>query len=137
MENAVSSLHGVVLYDGVCNLCDASVRFIIKHDRQDRFRFAPLQSEAGIRIADQHDITPDYSTFYLVDSGRVYRKSDAWMRIVSDLSWPVSMLAVFRIVPRLVRDWCYDRVGNSRYRLFGRKDQCPVPDPDLMYKFIR
>ena len=136
MKNSVSDVHGIILYDGVCNLCDASVRFVIKHDKKDKFRFAPLQSEAGIRYAKEYDITPDYSTFYLIDSGQVHRKSEAWMKILSELSVPFSLLAIFRFVPRSIRDWVYDRIGNSRYRIFGRKDQCPVPDPDLMYKFM-
>lgn len=137
MESTLSDTHSVILYDGVCNLCDASVRFIIKHDKKDKFRFAPLQSEAGKLYADQFNIVPDLSTFYLIDSGQVYGKSEAWMKILAELSWPTSLLSIGRIVPGPLRDWAYDRIGANRYRMFGRKDECPVPDPDLMYKFIK
>lgn len=128
--------HAIVLFDGVCNLCGASVRFIIARDRHDRFRFAALQSATGRSIAAEFGISGDLSTFFLIEGGRAYERSDAWLRILRNLGGPWSALNVFIIVPRPIRDWFYDFVGRNRYRWFGKTDYCPTPDPGLQHKFL-
>ena len=92
--------HAIVLFDGVCNLCDASVRFIVARDRHDRIRFAALQSATGRSIAAEFGISGDLSTFFLIEGGRVYERSDAWLRILRHLDGLWSALNAFIIVPR-------------------------------------
>ena len=128
--------HAIVLFDGVCNLCDASVRFIIARDRHDRFRFAALQSRTGRSVAAEFGISGDLGTFFLIEGGRVYERSDAWLRILRHLDGPWPALNAFMIVPRPIRDWFYDFVGRNRYRWFGKKDYCPTPDRGLQHKFL-
>ena len=128
--------HAIVLFDGVCNLCDASVRFIIARDRHDQFRFAALQSAKGRSIAAEFGISGDLGTFFLIEGGRAFERSDAWLRILRHLDGLWSALSAFIIVPRPIRDWFYDFVGRNRYRWFGKKDYCPTPDPGLRHKFL-
>ncbi len=126
----------IILFDGVCNLCNASVRFVISRDRGDRFRFAPLQSEVGRRLAEDHALPEDLRTFFLIVDEQSYEKSAAWLRVMRLLGWPWSALYLLVIVPRPVRDWIYDIVGRNRYKWFGKLDQCPVPAPDWQQKFL-
>jgi predicted DCC family thiol-disulfide oxidoreductase YuxK len=128
--------NAIILYDGLCNLCNASVRFVLAHDRHDLFRFVSLQSEAGKNLAAKYNLTTDLSTFFLVESGKTYEKSDAWLETMRLISWPWSALHYFRIVPRSVRDWAYDVVGRNRYHWFGRQDSCPAPKPESRWKFL-
>lgn len=126
--------HPVVLFDGVCNLCTGSVKFIIRRDPRGRFRFAALQSDAAARLLGGEGARPD--SIALVESGRVYWKSAAALRIARRLGalWPV--LYVFVVVPRPVRDWVYDCVARNRYRWFGKQDSCMVPTAELRARFL-
>ena len=127
----------VILFDGVCNLCTASVQFVIARDKRRRFRFASLQSPVAERI-----LGPDIETggrlgsVVLVVGGRTYRKSSAALQTFWRLDglWP--LLAVFLIVPRPIRDWVYDWIGTRRYRFFGKRDVCWVPDEKLTELFL-
>ncbi|MGH8559100.1 MAG: thiol-disulfide oxidoreductase DCC family protein, partial [Methylococcales bacterium] len=126
----------IILFDGVCNLCDASVRFVISHDKHDRFRFAPLQSATGAKIAAKYDIIGELSTFYLIEGGRAYQRSDAWLRIMYDLGGVFSAAYVLYFIPRTFRDWIYDLIGRNRYQWFGKKEYCEVVDPKSLQKFL-
>ena len=128
--------NAIILFDGVCNLCNASVRFVIARDRSDRFRFATLQSEAGRSLAAHYTLPTDLRTFFLIDDGQAYEKSAAWLRIIRLLGMPWLTLYYLVIVPRPVRDWVYDFVGRIRYQWFGKLDQCPLPAPDWQKKFL-
>lgn len=132
--------HILVLFDGVCNLCHASVRFIIARDPRDRFRFGALQGDAARGELARRDMTTDttteMTTFYVVQGEQVLEKSDAWLAVVKQLQNPWPILAVCRVIPRGIRDRIYDFIGANRYRWFGRKDSCPLPDPDLAHKFL-
>jgi predicted DCC family thiol-disulfide oxidoreductase YuxK len=139
----------VVLFDGVCNFCDASVNFIISHDRAEYFKFAPLQSDEGRRLANQFgfesataaegssasDLIPIDSVI-LVEDGKAYTHSTAALRIVKRLGFPSSVLYVFVILPRPIRDWAYRLFARYRYRIFGRKDECMLPTPDVRARFL-
>jgi len=139
----------VVLFDGVCNFCDASVNFIISHDRAGYFKFAPLQSDEGKRLANEYgfesatvadeasanDLIPIDSVI-LVENGKAYTHSTAALRILKRLGFPWSMLNAFAIVPRQVRDWAYRLFARYRYRIFGRKDQCMLPTPEVRARFL-
>jgi predicted DCC family thiol-disulfide oxidoreductase YuxK len=127
----------VVLFDGVCNLCNGVVRFVVPRDEAGQVRFAALQSDAGQALLRAFDLpTGDFDSFVLVDDGEYYTKSAAALRLASYLDGPVSWLAAFGVLPRPVRDAVYDLVAAHRYRVFGRKEQCMVPTPDLEARFL-
>ncbi len=129
----------LILFDGVCNLCERTVQFVIRNDARARFRFASLQSPAAQRVlADVDRRTDDeLSSVLLVDGGRVYRKSEAALRIAKRLdgAWPL-FYYLFFWVPRSIADLVYDFVGNRRYRWFGKKDACWMPNEDLRRRFL-
>lgn len=127
----------IVLFDGVCNLCNGVVQFVLPRDPEGRFRFAPLQSESGQELLRRHDFETDaYDTIVLVDGDRTYTKSDAVLRMAEVLGWPYSLFRVGRVLPRSVRDWLYDRIADNRYDWFGRKSQCMVPTEDVRDRFL-
>jgi predicted DCC family thiol-disulfide oxidoreductase YuxK len=123
----------VILFDGVCNLCTGSVRFVIERDARKRFRFASLQSPVAERLLGRRD---DLESMVLVQDGEIYRKSTAALRIARRLDglWPA--LAIFLVVPRFLRDAVYDWIGRRRYRLFGKRDVCWTPQPELADRFL-
>jgi predicted DCC family thiol-disulfide oxidoreductase YuxK len=127
----------VMLFEGVCHLCIASVQFVLKREPQGRFRFATLQSDFGAAQLEHYHITErSLSSVLLVEDGQVYEKSTAALRIARSLNagWP--LLYGFLIVPRPLRDWVYDFIGNRRYRWFGKMNQCWVPDQDVSDRFL-
>ena len=130
----------VVLFDGVCNLCDAAVRFVIERDRSGRFRFAALQSEAGVRLLRERGLSAgegEPESLLLVEGSDVFSRSEAVLRIARRLdgAWP--LLAVLFLVPRFIRDDAYRLVARRRYRWFGRTAACRVPDPGLRARFLQ
>jgi predicted DCC family thiol-disulfide oxidoreductase YuxK len=128
---------GVVLFDGVCNLCNGFVRFIIERDPHGRFQFAPLQSNAATSLLSGHpDHTALPDSVVLVDEGGLYVKSTAALRVARGLRFPWPVFWVFVVVPRPVRDWVYDFVARHRYRWFGRRDVCMVPTPEVLGRFL-
>jgi predicted DCC family thiol-disulfide oxidoreductase YuxK len=130
--------HPLILFDGVCNLCENTVRFIIRRDRDGIFRFASLQSpEASDLMSDLGYTGAALDSVLLVVDGLVYRKSRAALQIAKRLdgAWPL-LYFLFFWVPAIVADPIYDFVGNRRYRWFGRKEACWIPTPDLQRRFI-
>jgi len=129
--------HPIVLFDGVCNFCNASVNWTIHHDRRAVFRFAPLQSPAGARLQREHGLElTALDTLVLVEAGRAYRKSTAALRILRRLGSPWPLLFAFIVVPRPLRDFAYSAFARRRYRWFGRKDTCTVPTPEVHDRFL-
>lgn len=128
----------IVLFDGVCNLCDGAVQFIIKHDKKDVFRFASLQSETGRKLVSERDLDPDeIDSIMLIEPGvAYYRKSTAALEISRDLSGGYSLLKNFLGLPKGFRDLVYDLIANNRYKWFGKKDECMIPSPELKAKFL-
>lgn len=133
MISAAREDHPVILFDGVCNLCTGSVQFVIERDSRMLFRFASLQSPSAERILGRRDAL---ESMVLYQNGEVYRKSGAALRVARRLDglWP--LLAVLLIIPRPLRDAAYDWIGRRRYRLFGRRDTCWVPRPELAERFL-
>ena len=128
----------LILFDGVCVLCNGSMQFILKHERAAEFHFAAVQSAAGRRALAAHgQPTEDWDSVVVVDGTAVYLKSDAAIRIAGDLRAPWSWLRVLAILPRGLRDWLYDRVARNRYRLFGRYDQCRVPNAEQRGRILQ
>ncbi|WP_423735167.1 thiol-disulfide oxidoreductase DCC family protein [Chitinophaga caseinilytica] len=127
----------VILFDGVCRFCNGSVNFVIRHDRRDRFRFAPLQSEAGQSLLQAHGIDAgETDSFVLIRDGKSWVKSSAALRVARGLGFPWNLLWAFIIVPRFLRDAVYDWIARNRYRWFGKMDVCMVPDVRVRGKFL-
>ena len=127
----------LVLFDGVCNLCNSSVNFIVDHDRQQRFRFASLQSEAGQEVLARHELATDYRhSLVLVEDGKAFTKSTAALKIARclDGAWPLCY--VFIVLPPVIRDFFYDIVARNRYRLFGRSDTRRYPTEAERARFL-
>ena len=130
-------LDNVVIFDGVCNLCARSVRFILDHEADQTLRFTPLQSPAGARLMHDLGLDPeDASTFVLIADGKAYVKSDAAIRLSRYFRPAWRPLGIVKIIPRRLRDWAYDLVARKRYRWFGRLDSCMVPTAELKARFI-
>lgn len=128
---------GVVLFDGVCNFCNSSVNFIIRHDKKDFFRFTPLQSEIGMNISEKYNLdSGNLKSVILVEKGRIYTKTTAALRIAKKLSggWP--LLYAFIIVPAPIRDVVYNVIAKYRYKWWGERDACMIPTPEIRKKFL-
>jgi predicted DCC family thiol-disulfide oxidoreductase YuxK len=126
-----------ILFDGVCNLCNRTVRFVLARDLRERFVFAPLQSEKGRELLSRVGFPADGpASIVLVEEGRFFVKSDAVLRILAGLSGPWSVLALLRVVPRGLRDALYDWIAKNRYRWFGQRAECPVPSPEQRRRFL-
>lgn len=139
----LASSNPILLYDGVCGLCNRLIQFVLKRDRQDRFRFASLQSEFARKILARHGTNPgDLDTFYLLlDYGqlgeRLVSRSDAAVGVLRVLGglW-AGFGSVMRMFPRWFRDWAYTRIARSRYRIFGKYDACPLPEERYRERFL-
>ncbi len=127
----------VVLFDGVCNLCNGFVRFVIPRDPLGRIRFAALQSEAARRLMAPTGVTRgDADSIVLVERERAFVRSEAALRIARQLRFPWPLLYGLVVVPRPIRDWAYDIVARNRYRWFGRRDVCMMPGPETQDRFL-
>jgi predicted DCC family thiol-disulfide oxidoreductase YuxK len=130
-------VNATILFDGVCNLCNGFVRFVIARDPSGRFRFAALQSSAAASLLRDAGVTaPLPDSMVLVQDGRVYVRSDAALRVARGLRFPWPMAYACIVVPRFIRDRVYDVVAAHRYRWFGRRDICVLPSPDLQRRFL-
>jgi predicted DCC family thiol-disulfide oxidoreductase YuxK len=126
-----------ILFDGVCNLCNGFVQFVIVRDPSARFRFAALQSGAAARLLRDTGVTaPLPDSIVLVDNGRVHTRSDAALRIARGLRFPWPAVYALVVVPRFIRDRVYDVIAAHRYRWFGRRESCMIPTPDLKRRFL-
>lgn len=127
----------VILFDGVCNLCNGAVQWVIERDGAGVFRFASLQSEIGQTLVQEYDNpTEDLDSVVLIADGDCYTKSRAALGVLKRLGVPYSLLYPFVFVPRVVRDRVYDFVADNRYDWFGKRDSCMVPDPELEDRFL-
>lgn len=126
----------IILFDGVCNLCNSSVQFVIKHDKKDVFRFVPLQSELGQKIIRRID-TSNIDSIILYEPENGYRyKARAALEIVKHLSGAYKVLLVFTILPTSLLNRIYDFIAKNRYKWFGKKESCMIPTLDLANKFL-
>jgi predicted DCC family thiol-disulfide oxidoreductase YuxK len=127
----------LVLFDGVCNLCNGAVLFIIKRDKAGKIMFASLQSELGRDQLIRNGLDPDaLHSIIVIENGKLFQKSDAVLHTVArmDGAWP--WFRIFRIIPRFLRDALYDLVARFRYKIFGKKDACMIPTPELKKRFV-
>jgi len=128
----------LILFDGVCNLCNTSIQYVIKNDKKDVFRFAALQSEIGEQIIQHYNIDTSKTDSILLFSNEngLSVKSSAALKIAKDLGFPKNMLIIFFIVPTFIRNWVYDYIAKNRYKWYGKKDECMIPTPELKSKFL-
>jgi predicted DCC family thiol-disulfide oxidoreductase YuxK len=127
----------IIVFDGVCHLCNGWVRFLLRQDRHARFRFASMQSDAGRGLLAAHGIDPeDPGSFLLLEAGIARTDSDAILRVLASLGWPWRAATVFRLVPAAWRDPAYRWIARNRYRLFGRRDVCAIPSPESAARFL-
>jgi predicted DCC family thiol-disulfide oxidoreductase YuxK len=128
----------IILFDGVCNLCDASVQFIIKHDTKDLFRFVALQSNLGIEIIKHIGIdAQNIDSIILYKPGiAYYYKSSAALEIAKDLGGFFSFGTVFKVIPEIFRNQIYDYIAKNRYKWYGKKESCMLPTAELKAKFL-
>jgi predicted DCC family thiol-disulfide oxidoreductase YuxK len=126
-----------VLFDGVCNLCNGLVQFLLRRDPEGRLRFGSLQSDAANRLLEGFDLpTDDVESIVVVEGNRAYTKSAAVLRIAKHLGFPYSLLYRFGQLPAGFRDRVYDLVADHRYEVFGKRDRCMVPPPDVEDRFL-
>lgn len=138
MEWSLPKHKKLILFDGVCNLCNASVQFIIKHDKKNIFLFAALQSEVGKEIIEAFHIDTnktDSILLYTPEKG-IYYKSTAALKIARHLDFPINLLFVFMIVPAFLRNGVYDYIAKNRYKWYGKKQSCMIPTADLKNRFL-
>ena len=129
----------LILFDGVCNLCNGTVNFVIQKDKNDVFRYASLQSALAEKLLAERGIDRrDTDSIILIEPGVAYFvKSDAAIEIARELGWPFKALKIFEVIlPASLRDALYDLIARNRYKLFGKKDQCMIPTPSLKAKFL-
>jgi len=125
----------IILFDGVCNFCNSSVNFVIKRDRKAYFSFAPLQSKMAEKLFEkQISELPD--SVVLIENGSIFYKSTAALLIAKKLDglWPIFYVLI--IIPRSIRDWIYSLIAKNRYKIFGKKESCMIPDPALKARFL-
>ncbi|MGE8504353.1 MAG: thiol-disulfide oxidoreductase DCC family protein [Pseudomonas sp.] len=127
----------VVLFDGVCKLCNGWARFLIRHDRQRQFRLASVQSAQGQALLAWYGLPTDrFDTMALIDEAGLHVRSSALLRILARLPQPWRSLSWLRVIPRPLRDWSYDRIALNRYRLFGWNEVCLLPSADHAERFL-
>jgi predicted DCC family thiol-disulfide oxidoreductase YuxK len=127
----------IILFDGVCNFCNAIVNFIIRQDKENVFLFAALQSESGKRLLELYNINWQRSdSFVVIENDKAYMKSNAALKLYAKLPWYWKWTQVFWIVPKFIRDWVYNVVAKNRYRWFGKKDQCVIPSQNVRERFL-
>jgi len=129
--------HDIILFDGVCNLCNGAVTFIIKRDPKNNFKFAALQSDTGKELLVKHQINPqETDSIVLVRGDYAFAKASAALRIAQKMSggWP--LLYGFKIIPKFISSAVYDFIARNRYRWFGKQESCMIPTPELRSKFL-
>tara|TARA_R110000751_G_scaffold82072_3_gene165276 strand:+ start:1271 stop:1669 length:399 start_codon:yes stop_codon:yes gene_type:complete len=127
----------IILFDGVCNLCNGAINFIIKRNSKANLKFASLQSDTGKQLLKEYNIDPlKTDSIVLIDSNKAFLKSDAALRIAKDLDDAYPLLYSFIIIPAFIRNSIYDLIARNRYKWFGKKESCMIPTPDLKSRFL-
>lgn len=127
----------LIVFDGVCVLCSGFVRMIVRLDRQRRFRFATAQSPFGEALFHKHGLRTDsYETNLVLVDGVAFTRLDSFVAVMAELGWPWRAAKALLLLPRPLRNWLYNRVAKNRYALFGRKDSCDLPSPELRERFL-
>lgn len=127
----------IVLFDGVCNLCNRSVQFIIKRDKKQQFLFASLQGKTGQELLRQFDLPAnDLNSFILIDGNNLYKRSTGALRMLKALGGGWQLLYAFIIIPPFIRDAVYNWIARNRYKWYGKREECMIPTPELRKRFL-
>jgi predicted DCC family thiol-disulfide oxidoreductase YuxK len=127
----------ILLFDGVCNFCDGTVQFVLKHDKKAVFKFASLQSDAGQQILAKNSLPlTDFDSFVYVDGDKVYFKSTAALHVLKELGGLFRLSFLLIVIPRPIRDYIYSILAKNRYKWFGKKDSCTLPTPETRERFL-
>ncbi len=127
----------IILFDGICNLCNQSVQFVIEHDKKNQFRFASLQSDFGQNFLEENNLdATKFDSIVFIEDDKFYTKSSAALKISKYLDGITSLLTIFMIVPKPLRDVVYSFIAKNRYRWFGKQESCWLPSPELKAKFL-
>jgi predicted DCC family thiol-disulfide oxidoreductase YuxK len=134
----ITSKDRVILFDGVCKLCNAWSNFIIKHDKKQLFKLCSVQSGEGQAILKHFGLATDvYDSMIYVEGNTFYQQSDAFFQVIAKLGYPWKAVLVFQLIPGFIRNWLYDRIAFNRYRLFGKYDYCVLPTADHEARYLR
>lgn len=132
----ISNSNPIVLFDGVCNFCNTTVRFVLAYNRAENIRFSPLQSDFAKQLLAQHNLSSDdIDTVVFVQDNKAYTKSSAAFQIARHLIYPWKTLYYFKHTPKNITNWIYDLIARNRYSWFGKKNQCMVPKPEWRERF--
>lgn len=127
----------IILFDGICNLCNSSVQFVLQRDTNAKFKFASLQSNAGQKLLAQLKLPLDeFNSFIYVADGKLYTRSSAALRVAKELNFPWKLMFGFIVVPPFIRNFVYDTIAKNRYKWFGKRESCMIPTPDLKQRFL-
>ncbi len=127
----------IVLFDGVCNLCNGAVNFLIDRDKDNKLHFASLQSEVGQAILKEYQMDmANFDTFIFLKKGTLFMRSGGALEVVRILGGAWAWLSVFKIVPTFLRDGIYTLISKNRYKIFGKQESCRMPTPELKAKFL-
>ena len=129
--------HPIILFDGVCNLCNKAIQFVIKQDPKEIFVFASLQSDIGQQILKQYNLPlQQLSSFVLLQNDKIYTKSTAAIKVAQQLNGLWKCFYIFNLVPAFIRDGVYNFIAKNRYKWFGKQDNCMIPSPQLKQRFL-
>ena len=127
----------VILFDGVCNLCNGAVQFIMKHDKAGLYKFASLQGDSGQQLLQKYQLPLSaFNSFVLIENNVTYTRSTAALKVARNLSGITKLLYGFIIVPAFIRDAIYNLISRNRYKWFGKQDNCMIPTPELRNRFL-
>ncbi|WP_421920252.1 thiol-disulfide oxidoreductase DCC family protein [Marinifilum sp.] len=132
----ISNSNPVILFDGVCNFCNITVRFVLAYNRKENIHFAPLQSFFAKQLLSKYNLSSDdIDTVVFIEHGKAYTKSEAAFQIAHHLIFPWKALYYFKHIPKRISDWAYNLIARNRYSFFGKKNQCMVPKPEWKERF--
>lgn len=127
----------IVVFDGVCALCNGWIKFLLRFDRHQRFRFVIAQSDLGAQLyAHVGEPSDVYETMLVFTEGRYYSKADAITAVLRIIGWPWKLFSIARFLPAFLKNWLYDRLARNRYKIFGKYDQCMMPTPEIKARFL-
>lgn len=136
MSNPNAENHPIILFDGVCNFCNRMVNFAIRNDKKGKLKFAPLQSEAGLRLKEKFQVDPTADTIVFIENGKFYTYAKAAIRICKYLDWPAKALYAFVIIPSFISQPFYKWFAKRRYKWFGEKKTCMIPTAEVRARFL-
>ena len=129
--------HPIILFDGICNLCNGAVQFVIRHDKKKHFYFASLQSPLGQELLEEYELPQnEFNSFVLIEDGKAYTRSSAALRVAKELSGGWKLIYGFIIVPKFIRDGVYKFISKNRFKWFGQRESCMIPTPELKERFL-